>query len=234
MINATISAIEQAQLRSDIPKFRVGDTVRVHYKIVEGDKERVQVFQGVVIKRHRAGVRSTFTVRKVSANIGVERVFLEHSPRVDKIEILFRGVVRRARLFFLRELSGKAARLKDERDKLAIQRPCAPSREGPVLVDPGKPSALGAVATKSAASRGRRFTRQISTPMLPDDARRNPAPKTRLRGPLDDPMLALRCPEQPCRQVLHDLREPPLPCPGNTRWRWPCSRRSAGLRPSPG
>jgi large subunit ribosomal protein L19 len=138
MINATISAIEQAQLRSDIPKFRVGDTVRVHYKIVEGDKERVQVFQGVVIKRHRAGVRSTFTVRKVSANIGVERVFLEHSPRVDKIEILFRGVVRRARLYFLRELSGKAARLKDERDKLASPRPCAPSREGLVPVDPRK------------------------------------------------------------------------------------------------
>jgi large subunit ribosomal protein L19 len=118
MINATISAIEKAQLRSDIPNFRVGDTVRVHYKIVEGDKERIQVFQGVVIKRHRAGARSTFTVRKISSNIGVERVFLEHSPRVDKIDILSRGVVRRARLFFLRDLSGKAARLKDERDKL--------------------------------------------------------------------------------------------------------------------
>jgi large subunit ribosomal protein L19 len=118
MINATISAIEKAQLRSDIPNFRVGDTVRVHYKIVEGDKERIQVFQGVVIKRHRAGARSTFTVRKISSNVGVERVFLEHSPRVDKIDILSRGVVRRARLFFLRDLSGKAARLKDERDKL--------------------------------------------------------------------------------------------------------------------
>ena len=117
MINATISAIEQAQLRKDIPEFRVGDTVRVHYKIVEGDKERVQVFQGVVLKRPRAGARSSFTVRKVSANVGVERVFLEHSPRVDKIEVLSRGIVRRARLFFLRDLSGKAARLKDERDK---------------------------------------------------------------------------------------------------------------------
>lgn len=119
MINATLSAIEQAQLRNDIPSFRVGDTIRVHYKIVEGDKERVQVFQGVVIKRHRASARSSFTVRKISSNIGVERVFLEHSPRVDKIEVLSRGVVRRARLFFLRELSGKAARLKDERDKLS-------------------------------------------------------------------------------------------------------------------
>ncbi|MCU0655394.1 MAG: 50S ribosomal protein L19 [Polyangiaceae bacterium] len=117
MNNAILSTIENAQLRNDIPSFRVGDTVRVHYKIVEGDKERVQVFQGVVIKRHRAGARSSFTVRKVSGNVGVERVFLEHSPRVEKIESLSRGVVRRARLFFLRELSGKAARLKDERDK---------------------------------------------------------------------------------------------------------------------
>lgn len=119
MINATISAIEQAQLRKDIPNFRVGDTIRVHYKIVEGDKERIQAFQGTVIKRHRAGVRSSFTVRKLSASVGVERVFLEHSPRVDKIEILSRGVVRRARLYFLRNLTGKAARIKDERDKLS-------------------------------------------------------------------------------------------------------------------
>jgi large subunit ribosomal protein L19 len=132
MINATISAIEEAQLRKDIPEFRVGDTVRVHYKIVEGDKERVQVFQGVVIKRHRAGVRSTFTVRNVSWSVGVERVFLEHSPRVDKVEVVSHGVVRRARLFYLRDLSGKAARLKDERDKLsrAFQIKTAGSRAG--------------------------------------------------------------------------------------------------------
>ena len=126
MNNATIAAIEDAQLRKDIPEFRVGDTVRVHYKIVEGDKERVQVFQGVVIKRHRAGARSSFTVRKVSSGVGVERVFPQHSPRVEKIEQLARGVVRRARLFYLRELSGKAARLKDERDKLsALFHPAA-------------------------------------------------------------------------------------------------------------
>ena len=118
MINAAISAIESAQLRTDIPEFRVGDTVRVHYRIVEGEKDRIQVFQGVVIKRHRAGARSTFTVRKVSFNVGVERVFLQHSPRIDKVELLSRGVVRRARLFYLRDLSGKAARLRDEKDKL--------------------------------------------------------------------------------------------------------------------
>jgi large subunit ribosomal protein L19 len=111
-----LAKIEQSQLRSDLPEFRVGDTVRVHYKIVEGEKERVQVFQGIVLKRHRAGVRSTFTVRKVSFNIGVERIFLAHSPRIEKIEIVSRGVVRRARLFYLRSLTGKAARVRDEKD----------------------------------------------------------------------------------------------------------------------
>jgi large subunit ribosomal protein L19 len=111
-----IEEIENSQLRTGLPDFRVGDTVRVHYKIVEGDKDRIQVFQGVVLKRHRAGARSTFTVRKVSFNVGVERVFLSHSPRIDKIEIVSKGVVRRARLFYLRDLAGKAARVKDQKD----------------------------------------------------------------------------------------------------------------------
>ncbi len=111
-----IAEIESAQLRSTLPDFRVGDTVRVHYRIVEGDKDRIQVFQGVVIKRHRAGARSTFTVRKVSFNVGVERVFLAHSPRIEKVEVVSRGVVRRGRLFYLRGLSGKAARVKDQKD----------------------------------------------------------------------------------------------------------------------
>jgi large subunit ribosomal protein L19 len=108
--------IESKFLRSDLPDFRVGDTVRVHYRIVEGDKERTQVFQGVVIKRHRAGARSTFTVRKVSFNVGVERIFLSHSPRIEKIEVVSKGIVRRARLFYLRDLQGKAARVKDLKD----------------------------------------------------------------------------------------------------------------------
>ena len=111
-----IAKLEQSQLRSDLPEFRVGDTVRVHYKIVEGEKERVQVFQGIVLKRHRAGVRSTFTVRKVSFGIGVERIFLQHSPRIDKVEVVSKGVVRRGRLFYLRELAGKAARVRDQKD----------------------------------------------------------------------------------------------------------------------
>jgi large subunit ribosomal protein L19 len=111
-----IAKIDHATLRSDLPEFRVGDTVAVHYKIVEGDKLRVQVFKGVVIKRHRAGVSSTFTVRKVSFNIGVERVFAQHSPRIDKLEIVAHGIVRRAKLLYLRELRGKAARVRDQKD----------------------------------------------------------------------------------------------------------------------
>jgi large subunit ribosomal protein L19 len=111
-----IEQIEAEQLRTGLPEFRVGDTVRVHYKIVEGDKDRIQVFQGVVLKRHRAGARSTFTVRKVSFSVGVERVFLSHSPRIEKIEVVSKGVVRRARLFYLRDLQGKAARVRDAKD----------------------------------------------------------------------------------------------------------------------
>jgi large subunit ribosomal protein L19 len=112
-----ITALESQSLRTDLPEFRVGDTVAVHYKIVEGDKLRVQVFRGIVIQKHRAGLRSTFTVRKVSFNIGVERVFALHSPRLETIEVLSRGVVRRARLFYLRDLKGKAARVQDEKDR---------------------------------------------------------------------------------------------------------------------
>jgi len=111
-----IDELERELLRTNLPDFRVGDTVRVHYKIVEGDKDRIQVFQGVVVKRQRNGARSTFTVRKVSFNVGVERVFLTHSPRIDKVEVLSKGVVRRARLFYLRDLAGKAARVRDQKD----------------------------------------------------------------------------------------------------------------------
>jgi large subunit ribosomal protein L19 len=116
LTSPTLAKIEASQTREGLPEFRVGDTVRVHYRIVEGEKERIQVFQGIVLKRHRAGLRSTFTVRKVSFGIGVERIFLFHSPRIDKIEVVSRGVVRRSRLFYLRSLSGKAARVRDQKD----------------------------------------------------------------------------------------------------------------------
>jgi len=109
-----IAAIEQAQLR-ELPPFRVGDTVRVHFRIREGEKERVQVFEGVVIRRRGGDVRSTFTVRKVSYGVGVERIFPMHSPRIERVEIAARGHVRRARLYYLRDLRGKKARLRASR-----------------------------------------------------------------------------------------------------------------------
>jgi large subunit ribosomal protein L19 len=110
-----IRALEQEQLRQDIPSFRPGDTVRVHVKVIEGTRERIQVFEGVVINRKSGGVRETFTVRRVSYNIGVERTFPVHSPRIDKIEVMRKGIVRRAKLYYLRNLTGKAARIKERR-----------------------------------------------------------------------------------------------------------------------
>lgn len=115
--SAIIQELESASLRTDLPEFRVGDTVNVHYKIVEGDKMRTQVFKGIVIKQHRAGARSTMTVRKTSFHVGVERTFMLHTPRMEKIEIVARGVVRRSRLYYLRNLAGKAARVRDQRDR---------------------------------------------------------------------------------------------------------------------
>ncbi len=107
--------IEAREMRADLPEFRAGDTLRVHVRVIEGDKERVQVFEGVCIRRHDDGLRSTYTVRKVSYGIGVERVFPLHSPRVRDIEVKTQGKVRRSRLYYLRELHGKKARIK-ERD----------------------------------------------------------------------------------------------------------------------
>ena len=110
-----INVLEQEQLRTDIPAFRAGDTVRVHVKVVEGTRERIQVFEGLVIKRQNGGVRETFTVRRIASGVGVERTFPLHSPRLAKIEVMRRGVVRRAKLYYLRNLTGKAARIREKR-----------------------------------------------------------------------------------------------------------------------
>ena len=112
-----LAKIEGPLARQGLPEFRVGDSVRVHYRIVEGEKERIQVFKGQVIRIRNGGIGAMFTVRKISYNVGVERIFPVHSPRIDKIEVIAHGVTRRARLYFLRDLQGKAARLKDARDK---------------------------------------------------------------------------------------------------------------------
>jgi len=110
-----IEALEREQMRLDIPDFRSGDTVKVHAKIKEGKKERIQVFQGVVIRKRKGKMGATFTVRKVSYGIGVERIFPLHSPNIDKVEIVSRGKVRRGRLYYMRGLKGKAARIKEKR-----------------------------------------------------------------------------------------------------------------------
>lgn len=118
-----IKAIENKQLKTDLPDFRPGDTVRVHVNIKEGDKERVQIFEGAVIRRSGASVRETFTVRKISYGVGVERTFPIHSPRIAKIEVTVLGNVRRAKLYYLRDLRGKAARLKSVRSRKAFGVP---------------------------------------------------------------------------------------------------------------
>ena len=113
-MNEIIRSIESAQLRNDIPKFEVGDTVRVQVKVVEGTRERLQAFEGVVIARRNGSIRETFTVRRTSYGVGVERTFPLHSPRVDSITVVRKGKVRRAKLYYLRDLSGKAAKVKEK------------------------------------------------------------------------------------------------------------------------
>lgn len=110
-----IEALDKEQLRSDIPEFRAGDTVKVYVKVVEGTRERIQLFEGVVISRSGSGIREMFTVRRISYGVGVERTFPVHSPRLDKIEVARKGIVRRAKLYYLRNLTGKAARIRERR-----------------------------------------------------------------------------------------------------------------------
>ncbi|MGR7023416.1 50S ribosomal protein L19 [Geodermatophilus sp. URMC 62] len=115
----TLDVLDADSLRDDIPVFRPGDTVKVHVRVVEGNRSRIQVFQGVVIRRQGGGIRETFTVRKVSFGVGVERTFPVHTPVVERIELVTRGDVRRAKLYYLRELRGKAAKIKERRETVA-------------------------------------------------------------------------------------------------------------------
>ncbi len=126
-----IEKLEKRYLRKDLPEFRVGDTVKVYVKIIEGEKERVQMVEGIVIRKRGDGTRATFTIRKVSFNIGLERIFPLHSPRIEKVEVVRRNKVRRARLYYLRDLKGKAARLTEVRKakgkagKATVEQPTA-------------------------------------------------------------------------------------------------------------
>ena len=118
-MSKVIESIERAQIRADIPRFKAGDTVRVHFKVIEGQRARIQVFEGIVLKRQGAGARETFTVRKQSFGVGVERTFPLHSPKIEKLEIAARGDVRRAKLYYLRDLRGKAAKIKEKRENIS-------------------------------------------------------------------------------------------------------------------
>lgn len=114
-----LEQLEKEQVRTDLPDFRPGDTVKVHVKIKEGEKERIQVFEGIVIRKRQGASRASFTVRKVSYGVGVERIFPTHSPAIDRIEVVQRGKVRRAKLYYLRQLKGKAARIRERRVRQA-------------------------------------------------------------------------------------------------------------------
>ena len=114
----TLDSLDAKSLRDDIPEFRPGDTLKVHVRVVEGSRSRVQVFQGVVIRRQGSGLRETFTVRKVSFGVGVERTFPVHTPIIEKIDVVTRGDVRRAKLYYLRDLRGKAAKIKEKRENV--------------------------------------------------------------------------------------------------------------------
>src|SRR5512144_3075875 len=131
MLRKAIGEIERKYLRKEVPEFRSGDTVRVHTKIKEGDKERIQVFEGVVIRHRRGASRAMFTVRKVSYGVGVERMFPVHSPRIDHIEVVSHGEVRRSRLYYLRQLQGKAARLHQEEGAVSGGTPAPAPAPGP-------------------------------------------------------------------------------------------------------
>lgn len=144
-MNKVIEGLEQAAMRKDAPDFAPGDAIRVFVKIKEGDKERLQAFEGVVIARKHGGARETFTVRKVSYGVGVERIFPLHSPRIDHIEIVSRGHVRRAKLYYLRDLSGKAARIRPSKKNLlsmmgSQKQAAEPAVEAAPVADETKPS----------------------------------------------------------------------------------------------
>jgi large subunit ribosomal protein L19 len=126
-----LQQVESLYIHKEQPEFRAGDTVRVHVRVVEGDKERIQVFQGVVIGRRGGGTRETFTVRKISGGIGVERIFPLHSPSLSRIEVIRRGKVRRAKLYYLRALRGKAARIEERRDEQGAPRSATPAAPPP-------------------------------------------------------------------------------------------------------
>lgn len=152
MVAQIVRSVESAQLRQDIPMFGPGDTVRVHAKVVEGNRERIQVFEGIVIRRRGGGINENFTVRRIASHgIGVERTFLLHSPRIEKIEVVRTGKVRRAKLYYLRGLTGKAARIKERRRPQVV---LAPETAEPALETPEETAAITAAEAPAEETPG--------------------------------------------------------------------------------
>src|SRR5829696_5558704 len=141
--------LDRASIKTDLPAFRAGDTVKVHVKVVEGTRSRIQVFQGVVIRRHGGGIGETFTVRKVSFGVGVERTFPLHTPIIDKIEVVTRGDVRRAKLYYLRDLRGKAAKIKEKRDSVPAGKGKGAARAHAVAAPQDSGTGTGAEPTSA-------------------------------------------------------------------------------------
>lgn len=154
----TLDAIDAASLRKDIPQFRAGDELKIHVRVIEGNKSRLQVFQGIVIRRQGDGVRETFTIRKVSYGVGVERTFPVHTPVIEKIELVKKGEVRRAKLYYLRDLRGKAAKIREKRDGVEgygdgiLSTPATVVVEAPVVEAVVEAPAVEEVAVSEAAA----------------------------------------------------------------------------------
>ena len=175
-MSSVIDSIERGQLRKGLPSFDPGDRVRVHFQVIEGSRRRTQVFEGIVLKRQGSGVRETFTVRKQSFGVGVERTFPLHSPKIEKLEIAARGDVRRAKLYYLRGRIGKAARVAERRwgiDEELISAPVAAAGEEPEAVD-----AEGVTQTEAAVEEGHEPTAEAE-----ESAEETSAERARLRSP---------------------------------------------------
>ena len=217
-MSTIIESIEQRQLRKDIPRFKAGDTVRVHFQVIEGQRRRVQVFEGIVIKRQGAGARETFTVRKQSFGVGVERTFPLHSPKIEKIEVGAIGDVNRAKLYYLREKVGKKARVRELRQtpaQLAADR--AESEANQAALDAAEAEARGE-ASRGGSSCGR--ARGRGSAAEPDRAGRRgavaeePAAEATPRRPRTSPP-----PTRPSETDAPAAREGVAP-PLWPRWRW--------------
>ncbi len=175
-MSKVIESLEQRQLRNDIPQFKAGDTVRVHFQVIEGTRRRVQVFEGIVIKRQGAGVRETFTVRKQSFGVGVERTFPLHSPKIEKIEVGAIGDVHRAKLYYLREKVGKKARVREIRPAPGASKAARAVEEAAALAAAAEVEAEVAEARQSSPKRSRPSR---SRPSLPPRRRSRPSSKPR-------------------------------------------------------